>query len=110
MTRSTSPLKVVFLLDAEDDERPCLESVQRVDGVVEKENDDGQLTDVEWFENDWGSGGALILDGPVDSDTFGTYRKLVVIGHMWSIHSNTPEGEDWDSGFTIDEIVEAVKL
>lgn len=107
--RSSRPLKVVFVLDADEDERPSLESVQRVDGVIEKENEDGRLTDVEWFENDWDSGGELILDGLVDCDSFKTYRRLVVVGHMWSSYSNTPEGEDWDSGFAIDEILEAVK-
>lgn len=108
-TRSSSPLKVVFALDADEDERPRLESVQRVDGVVENENDDGQLTDVEWFENDWDNGGDLILGGPVDCDNFRTFRRLVVVGRMWSSHSNTPEGEDWDSGFDVDEVLEAVK-
>ncbi len=109
MTRESSALKVVFLLDAPDDERPCLESAERVDGVIEKASDDGQLTDVEWFENDWDNGGVLILGGLVDCDDFKAFRKLVVIGRMWSSYSNTPEGEDWDSGFTVDEIVEAVK-
>jgi len=108
MTRSSSKLRIVFEKDAEDDDRPSLVSVQRVDGVIEVAKE-GCLTDAEWFENDWDNGGALILDGLVDSDSFGSFRKLVVVGHMWSSHSNTPEGEDWDSGFTVDELIESVK-
>lgn len=108
MTKS-APLVVTFELDAEDDDRPSLVSVRREDGAVEKEREDGWLTDIEWFKADWDNAGSWILDGAVDSDTFKSYRRLVVVGYMWHSYSNTPSmGEDSESGFTVEKIVASV--
>lgn len=105
----SAALVVTFELDAEDDAQPSLVSVSREDGAVEKEREDGWLTDVEWFRNDWSNGGPLILDGLVDADSLKRYRKLVAIGHMWSSASNTPDmGEDYESGFVVDKIITSV--
>lgn len=101
-------LKAVFEL-RDGDGQPSLVSVERLDGLVEISTW-RKLSSVEWFRADWDSGGSFILNGLVDHDDFVGYRRLVVLGRMWAETTDNPiSGRQDDSGFHVDEILEAVK-
>lgn len=74
-----------------------------IEGSREKESPD-HLSDVEAFEALWDENGGewmFFPDGPPESPV-----RVKVKFHIEWIHTNTPNGEDWDSEVVIEEWVE----
>lgn len=104
--KNETPLRVV--LERTPGRGMSLVSVERADGLIEPEPED-RLTQVDWFTLDWQGAGASILSGLLDEESLERYQKVVVLGCMWHELTQTPIGDFDDSGFRVDEIVQAEK-
>ncbi len=115
-------LRVEFALEegALEDDKMGLVSVRRVDGLINIHRfASWRGTEPwrpemcypgdpheEWFSTMWDECGEYMLDGvPEDFDKYAT---LVLEGRMWSRHYSGPDGEDYDSGFDVERVVESV--
>lgn len=93
----SGPITVTLELDGygTPDEEPEWFVIERIEG---------ETSDANWFDEMWKDCGKWLLD----RDLWNA-KRLVIVGHCWWSRSSTPDGDDYDGGFEIDEIKEIVK-